>query len=82
MAYARNLDCTNLFFTFSAADMQWFDLQRHMPRFDEYLTGDELVKKRIVRDNLQSQPHIAAGWLFRRFELFKHPRPGPVIQDG
>jgi hypothetical protein len=79
-AYARNLDCNMLFNTFSAADMQWFDLQRHMPRFDEYLAGDEQVKKRIVRDNLQNQPHIAAGWLYRRFKLFKQKVLEPLLK--
>jgi hypothetical protein len=47
-----------------------YRLQRHMPHFDEYLAGDEQVKKRIAFNNLQGS-HIAAGWLYRRFQLFK-----------
>ena len=62
--YVRNLDNNVLFLTFSAADMQWFDLQSHMPRFDEYLAGDDQAKKRIIYENLQNHPHIAAGWLY------------------
>ena len=31
-AYCRNLGCRALYYTFSAADMQWDDLQRQMPR--------------------------------------------------
>ena len=78
-AYARNLGCRILFFTFSAADMQWHDLQRHMPRFDEYLTGDLARKRRIVRENIQNQPHIAAAWFVRRFEIFREKVLKPLL---
>jgi hypothetical protein len=39
-AYCRNLGCKALYYTFSAADMQWDDLRRQMPHYDEYLAGD------------------------------------------
>jgi helitron helicase-like protein len=36
-AQARFLDSSPVFLTFSCADMQWDDLHRHLPRYDEYL---------------------------------------------
>jgi hypothetical protein len=59
-----------LFFTLSATDLQWVSLQKNMPRFDDYQAGDQLTKNKIVRDNLQCHPHIAAGWPYLRFRLF------------
>src|SRR5436309_372153 len=78
--YVRNLDNNVLFLTFSAADMQWFDLQSHMPRFDEYLAGDNQAKKRIIYENLQNHPHITAGWLYRWFKLFKQKVLEPLLE--
>lgn len=41
-AHARFLSPSSapVFVTFSCADMQWHDLQRHLPRFNDYLTGE------------------------------------------
>jgi hypothetical protein len=42
-AYARFLSpsAAPVFLTLSYADMQWHDLQHHLPRFTDYLTGDD-----------------------------------------
>ena len=40
-AYARSIDTGSLFFTLSAANQQWYDLQSHMPQFEEYKAGSE-----------------------------------------
>ena len=78
-AYCRNLGCRALYYTFSAADMQWDDLQRQMPQYDEYLAGNRTTRLQIVRDNLQNHPHIAAGWLYRRWQLFLKHVFKPVV---
>ncbi|PGH14938.1 hypothetical protein GX50_09011, partial [[Emmonsia] crescens] len=64
----------SVFFTLSAADHQWHDLQRHLPRFDEYQRAiSDNQRARIVRDNIQNSPHIIAWYLCRRYRLFfKH----------
>jgi ATP-dependent DNA helicase PIF1 len=74
MAIARSLPSQSLFTTFSAADHQWHDLQRHMPQYDEYLAAtSDHERARIVRNNIQNQPHIAAYYFHRRVQLFlKH----------
>ena len=40
-AYSHSIDVGSVFFTLSAADQQWHDLQSHMPRFEEDKTGSE-----------------------------------------
>jgi ATP-dependent DNA helicase PIF1 len=59
-----------VFVTFSCADMQWDDLHRHMPRYDEYRTGSDMQRKKIVWENVQNNPHVIAYWLNLRFSLF------------
>ena len=63
----RNIDC---FFTFSAADMQWPDLHRHMPPSGSIRaqTGPETYRAR--NEDLSNNPHIAAAWLKKRFDIF------------
>jgi ATP-dependent DNA helicase PIF1 len=56
-----------VFLTFSCADMQWHDLQRHLPRFQEYLIADDSTRQRIVWQNIQDNPHIVAQYLDIRF---------------
>jgi ATP-dependent DNA helicase PIF1 len=63
----------HLFFTLSAADLQWADLHRHMPSEVEVTAGDDAAAKRQRRLALQRNPHIAASYLDIRFQLFfKH----------
>jgi ATP-dependent DNA helicase PIF1 len=71
MAYAENIENGSLFFTLSAADLHWYDLQSHMPRLDEYEAADEARRHQIASQNLNENLHIAAYWLHRRFNLFK-----------
>ncbi|EEQ31187.1 ATP-dependent DNA helicase PIF1 [Microsporum canis CBS 113480] len=68
---ARWLGVNCLFVTFSAADVQWEDLQRHMPRYREWReAGSDLERSRIANKNLQDNPHIASAYLEKRFNTF------------
>lgn len=58
------------FITFSAADHQWDDLHRHLPRYEEFSTGVESVRTRIAFKNVQENPHIIAAYLKIRFDAF------------
>jgi hypothetical protein len=71
-AYARFLssDTAPVFVTFSCADMQWHDLQRHLPCFTDYETGDDRARQKIVWSNIQDYPHIVAHYLDIRFRTF------------
>jgi ATP-dependent DNA helicase PIF1 len=71
-AHARFLSpsAAPVFLTLSCADMQWHDLQRHLPRFTDYLTGDDRTRQRIVWSNVQDYPHIIAHYLDIRFRAF------------
>jgi hypothetical protein len=71
-AHARFLSpsAAPVFLTLSCADMQWHDLQRHLPRFADYLTGDDRTRQRIVWSNVQDYPHIIAHYLDIRFRAF------------
>jgi hypothetical protein len=71
-AHARFLSpsAAPVFITFSCADMQWHDLQRHLPRFAEYHTGDDRTRQQIVWSNVQAYPHIVAHYLDIRFRAF------------
>ena len=71
LTYAKNLGCPHMFLTLSAADLHWRDLMRHMPRCDEWDRESAENKLRIARANLRENPHIAAYWLYVRFECFK-----------
>jgi hypothetical protein len=81
IAYARNL--TNMgasFLTFSCADHQWDDLQRHLPRFDEWQNGDERQRSNIAWENVQNNPHIIAQWLHIRFKAFLETVVKPYLK--
>jgi hypothetical protein len=84
-AHARFLSPSTapVFLTLSCADMQWHDLQRHLPRFADYLTGDDRIRQRIVWSNVQEYPHVVAHYLDLRFRAFlKHVlRPCLGITD-
>jgi ATP-dependent DNA helicase PIF1 len=84
-AHARFLSpsAAPVFLTLSCADMQWHDLQRHLPRFTDYLTGDDRTRQRIVWSNVQDYPHLVAHYLDIRFRAFlKHVlRPYLGITD-
>lgn len=63
-------DTSPVFVTFSCADMQWYDLQRHLPQFSEYQTLTDQARQGIVWDNVQNSPHIIAQYLDIRFRAF------------
>jgi hypothetical protein len=80
-AHARFLSpsAAPVFLTFSCADMQWQDLQRHLPRFTDYLTGDDRTRQQIVWSNIQDYPHIVAHYLDIRFRAFQKHVIGPYL---
>src|ERR1700689_5565816 len=47
-----------MFVTFSCADMQWDDLQRHLPGYDEWRNGNARERTKIVWENVQKNPNI------------------------
>jgi hypothetical protein len=53
--------------TFSAADIHWQSLQKHLPRYDEWLAVDHKSKLSIFAANLRDKPHIAAYHFHQRF---------------
>jgi hypothetical protein len=84
-AHARFLSpsAAPAFLILSCADMQWHDLQRHLPRYTDYLMGDDQTRRQIVWSNIQDYPHIVAHYLDIRFRAFlKHVlRPSLGITD-
>jgi hypothetical protein len=63
----------HLFFTLSAADLQWPDLHRFMPSEIPVPEGDNATARRQRRLALERNPHIAASYLDQRVQLFmKH----------
>jgi hypothetical protein len=69
-SFVRALGCPALFLTFSAADLHWNSLQRHMPRYAAFCAADNRGKIAIARQNLKENPHIAAYHFHQRFESF------------
>jgi ATP-dependent DNA helicase PIF1 len=71
-AMIKDLHCPHLFVTFSAADVQWPDLHRHMPS-QLPLNATEQDRARIYNRDLNDNPAIAAYWFQKRWELYlKH----------
>ena len=64
------LGSPHAFFTLSAADLQWPDLHRHMPKEIDVPTGDERAARRQRRLALERNPHLAATYLDERLKLF------------
>ncbi|KAJ3505917.1 hypothetical protein NLJ89_g7163 [Agrocybe chaxingu] len=65
----------HLFFTLSAADLQWPDLHKHMPNSDVDANGDlnPRAARQRRRTALTQNPHIAAAYLDQRLQVyFKH----------
>ena len=56
--YFRNIEYPNLFFNFSAADLQWCNLRKHMPgAADHEPTPNESARLRKSRIDLQMLWH-------------------------
>lgn len=63
----------HIFFTLSAADLQWPDLHRHMPNETDVPADDDRAARRQRRLALNRNPHLAASYLDHRVRLFtKH----------
>ena len=58
-----NLNTLHLFITFSAADLQWFDLQTQMSEFKQHSKQTEHKQYRAASDNLTHNSHIAVKYL-------------------
>lgn len=69
----RLIGSPHVFFTLSAADLQWPDLHRHMPTEINVPEGDLAKAQRQRRLALNNNPHLAAQYLDHRVQLFlKH----------
>ncbi|KAM4067753.1 ATP-dependent DNA helicase PIF1 [Hirsutella rhossiliensis] len=69
-ALVHGLTCPGVFLTFSAADLHWDSLQRHMPSYVEWREADSRGKGAIAFRNLLENPHIAAYHFHSRFTSF------------
>lgn len=69
-SHIHALGAPKLFLSFSFADLSWWSLARHMPRFERWQTATDAERLRISRRNLQDNPAIAAFVFRRRFGLF------------
>ena len=59
------------FVTFSAADMQWYDLHRHFPGAELMITANDHTRRKWIWDSVQDNPHIIAHYLLLRLNSFK-----------
>jgi hypothetical protein len=63
-AHAHNLPhLSPVFVTYSCADHQWDDLQRHMPGYDTWTNGTDQERRKLAWENIQNNPQIVAAWL-------------------
>ena len=71
-AQIRDPNCKSphLFFTVSAADIQWPDLHQHMPAHPGAPPENEQEAYRIRMANLNDNPAIAAYYFQKRWEIF------------
>jgi hypothetical protein len=60
----------HLFFTVSAADIQWPDLHQHMPAHPGEPPESEQEAYRIKMANLNENPAIAAYYFQKRWGIF------------
>ncbi len=73
-AIAHQLNSPHLFVTWSAADIQWDDLHRHLPKYTEPLDFvSDPNRHQIASHHVIKNPHIVAEYLVRRVSFFmKH----------
>ena len=72
MDMIRRKGSPHIFFTLSAADLQWPDLHQHMPAAG-IVPNDPGPARQKRRMALNSNPHVAAAYLDRRLQIFfKH----------
>lgn len=71
--------CPAVFWTLSAADLQWPDLHRHMPQEIDVPPDDERAARRQRRLALNRNPHLAAEYLDLRVQLFLKEVMAPLF---
>ena len=59
-----------VFVTFSAADMQWQDLHRHLPGWADVESATDAVRRKLIWQGIQEYPHLAAHYLQIRLQVF------------
>ena len=69
-SYIYVLRKPTFFFTFSATDTQQYDLQKHMPYFDDWNATSNTERYKINRRNIRSNPYIATAYFNARFRAF------------
>src|SRR6185369_8478732 len=57
-----------IFFTFSAADLHWPELHKLMPSSEDSM--GETVSAKRYNQNVIDNPHVAAWFFNKRFEVF------------
>ena len=62
----------SVFFTLSAADLQWHDLYQNLPAplKEEYFASSEEQRARMAATFVQQNPLLVADWLVLRFRTF------------
>jgi ATP-dependent DNA helicase PIF1 len=78
MDFIREKGCPDVFWTLSAADLQWPDLHRHMPPHGQP-SNDGRAARQQRRQALNNNPHIAAAYLDRRVQLFLNELLHPLL---
>jgi hypothetical protein len=63
-------DMALVFVTFSAADMQWRDLYRHLLGWTAVQNRSEIARRQFIWDRIQNYPYIVAYYLKIRFRTF------------
>ena len=63
-------DAPHFSFTFSAADLQWYNLRKHMPGFEGLFELSEPERLHTSATNLNDNLYVAIGYLVKRFKAF------------
>ncbi|KAF5336454.1 hypothetical protein D9611_006665 [Ephemerocybe angulata] len=74
----RVKDSPHIFFTLSAADLQWPDLHQHMPPPEQPADTPADARKQR-RTALNNNPHIAAAYLDERIKAYLKHFLGPLL---
>jgi hypothetical protein len=70
LAQARFMTYSAVFITFSCADMQWHDLHRHFPGWEEFEGATDAAKSKFVWNSVRDNPHIIAKYLDLKLKAF------------
>lgn len=70
-AIVCQINSPHLFVEWSVADIQWYDLHRHLPKYIEPLDFvSDPNRHQIALHHMVDHPHIIAEYLVRRVSLF------------